>query len=82
MTSLIDSAEGSFKNPLVEDEVVTAVIEYLDQNTSAYSWDIISGVAADEQVSKKTVRKAVRKLRTQGRIIPSEPFVGELELST
>lgn len=82
MTSQTDSVEGSFKNPIVEDEVVTAVIEYLNQNTSAYPWEIISGVAADEQVSKKTVRKAVRKLRTQGEIIPREPFVGELELST
>lgn len=74
--------EGTFANPDVDDEIVNAVVDYLEDNEKAYPWDIICDVSESEDIPKKTVRKAIRKLRMPNSIVPAEPFVGELTLAT
>lgn len=74
-------AEGSFANPDVDDSIVEAVVAYFDGHEQAYPWDVICSVSEQQEVSKKTVRMAVRKLRMRNEIVPAEPFVGEMELA-
>jgi actin-like ATPase involved in cell morphogenesis len=79
---LNETFEGDvFDNPEVDEEIVTAVINYLEANKKAYPWDIITVVSKEKEVEKKTVRRALRKLRQDNTIVPAEPFAGEFELS-
>lgn len=73
--------EGSFANPDVENGIVKAVEEYVDVHERVYPWDVICAVSESEDVPKKTVREAVRKLRMEDTVVPAAPFVGEMELA-
>lgn len=74
-------AERSFANPDVDESIVDAVKQYFGEHGSAYPWDVICDVSESEGVSKKTARKAIRKLRMENRVVPVPPFTGEMGLA-
>lgn len=77
----IESELEGFSNPDVDESVVKAVVEYLDENGKSYPWDVIVEVSNSLDVPKKTIRKAFRKLHLNDRIVHAEPFVGEMRLT-
>lgn len=74
-------ADDSFANPAVNTEIVTSVISYFGTYEQAHPWDAICAVAEEQSIPKKTVRKAVRKLRMQNKLVPAPPFTGCIELA-
>lgn len=75
-------ADRSFANPDVDEEIVTSVISYFQSQETAPPWDAICAVSEEQTVPKKTVRKAVRKLRMQNKLVPAPPFTGCMELAS
>lgn len=72
---------SSFNNPDVSDRIIKSIIEYFNSNDESHPREVICSVAKRENVSKKTVRKGVRKMKMNNIIVPTEPFVGKLELA-
>lgn len=70
-----------FADPNVDESIVEAIEKYFNEYTVAYPHDAIREVSKSENISKRTARKALRKLKLSHQIVPAKPYIGKMRLA-